>query len=61
MVTDIARELDNYSPYTVQALYSDFSKAFDLMRPGTLAKKLYLKHVDPCIIRLLLEFLQNRS
>ena len=61
MVTDIARELDNSSTYAVQALYLDFSKAFDLMRPDMLAKKLISKDVDPCIIRLVLAFLQNRS
>ena len=61
MVTDIARELDNSSTYAVQALYLDFSKAFDIMRPDMLAKKRISKNVDPYIIRLVPDLLHNRS
>ena len=61
MVTDIAIELDNSSTCAVQALYLDFSKAFDLMRPDMLAKKLISKDVDPYIIHLVLAFLHNGS
>ena len=60
-ITDIAMALDQKSTYGVQALYLDFSKAFDLMRADTLATKLKNLNVPAHLVRLILSFLSSRS
>ena len=42
--------LDNISAHTVQSLYLDFGKAFDLMRNDILATKLIKNNASPYII-----------
>ena len=61
VITDIASSLDDKSTYAVQALYLDFSKAFDLMRGDILAEKLLRLKVPHTLVRLMLSFLSNRS
>ena len=53
--------LDDKSVHTVQSLYLDFSKAFDLMRPDILATKLINNNASPHIIKLVLDFLTSRT
>lgn len=61
LVTDVVTSLDHKSTYAVQSLCLDFSKAFDLMRPDTLAKKLLKQNVAPLTVKLVTDFLSERS
>ena len=60
-VTEVASMLDNISAHTVQSLYLDFGKAFDLMRNDILATKLIKNNASPYIIKLVLDFLTSRT
>mgnify|MGYP001791570963 FL=1 len=59
--TSSAKLLDCKSTYGVQCLLIDFSKAFDLMKPDTLAHKLLDMAVPTFIIRVIMNFLSNRQ
>ena len=61
MTTEVAQALDDKDSFAVQALYLDFSKAFDLMRPDILAKKLIAAGINSSTIRVILNFLTDRS
>ena len=61
VITDISTTLDRKDVYAVQALYLDFSKAFDLMRPDILAEKMNTMNINPSLINLVVNFLSNRS
>ena len=50
VVSDTAFALDRPSTYAIQALYFDFSKAFDLIRPNILAGKLISQGVPAQLI-----------
>ena len=60
-VTDISAMLDKKDTYAVQALYLDFSKAFDLMRPDILAEKMISMNIHPSLTRLVINILSGRS
>ena len=47
--------------YGVQALFIDFSNAFDLLKPDILANKLLFMRINPSLITLVLSFLSQRK
>ena len=57
----MSKALDNKGTYGVQCLLIDFSKAFDLMMPDTLAHKLSDMNVPPYIVRLVIDLLTKRQ
>lgn len=61
MTANVASALDNKENFAVQALYLDFSKAFDLMRPDILIEKMIAANVDTPTIKVFLSFLTDRS
>ena len=60
IITDTAITLNEKQTYAMQSLLLDFSKAFDLMKPDTLATKLLNMNVPVSVVRLVMSFLTER-
>ena len=60
-VTYISAMLDKKDTYPVQALYLDFSKAFDLMHPDILAEKMLSINIHSLLTQLVINILSGNS
>ena len=60
-VTTWKKAMDDKSTLAVHALFEDFSKAFDNMRPDILAKVMSSQGYNPAIIQLCISYLTDRT
>ena len=61
VMSTASKALDEKCMYGVQCLFIGFSKAFDLMKPDTLARKLLDMDVPVPLVRLVINFLSHRT